>query len=107
LKTKNRFFLKKLEPSLEGKEKFLSQLSVAITVLAGVIYMIVSIYFLKTNNSPKLYRNIGGAFIFGCVVSTLGIGVILQIPPNRRIYWAITLLFLLIYLSFFQMNLWK
>jgi len=102
MKSPGKYFKRKLEAPLEGRQKKLSQLSVIITVLAGIFYIIFSCYIITSRPSQTwLYRNLGTAFMVGVGVSTGGVGFILTRPPKQRIYWAIFIFLFLILFSFY------
>lgn len=104
MKSKNKFFNRIREPKLEGKEKLLSQISVVLTFIAGFTYIIISCYLITTNkNHGWIFRNIGGAIILGILVSTIGIGFIVNRPPKHQIYYASMILVLATFTPFFQL----
>ena len=108
LKTKSKFFQRKREPKLEGLDKRLSNLAVIITILAGLIYIINSTYILtEYYRQYKFFRNLGAIIILGLIVSSSGVGLIVNRPPKHQIYWAFILFFILIFISYYQFYFFK
>ena len=103
MKTKHKFFHRKLEPALEGLEKKLSNLSVILIILAGIFYIISSVYILANiYGRDRDFKNLGMIVIIGTIISTSGVGLIISRPPKQRIYWATLLFILLMFCSFYQ-----
>ena len=103
MKTKGKFFQRKQEPPLEGLDKKLSNLSVVLMILAGIFYIIYSVYILSTiYGRGRDFKNLGMIMIIGTIISTSGVGLVVNRPPKHRIYWASLLFILLIYCSFYQ-----
>ena len=103
MKSKFKFYNRKREPKLEGLDKRLSNLSVIIIIITGVIYIINSSYILtEYYREFKYLRNLGAIIIFGLIVSTSGVGFIVNRPPKQQIYWAFTIFILLLLFSHYQ-----
>lgn len=108
MKTKFKFFKRKLPQKYEGLEKRLNSMSFFLIIIACIIYFLISLIiyseFLQRGKSIKGESVI---IVFGVMASIAGLGFIESRPPKQRIIMSIIILTILIMNIYIQISFLK